>query len=339
MAVLSSTSVLPPRVQATYDRVLLERAVAYNVHARFGQSKSIKKRSGTQMIFRRYNALAPATTPLTEGVTPAGKQLSKTDVTVTLNFYGDYVTIPDVVDMTVEDDVLVEAKQIQGEQAGETLDILTRDVLVAGTSVLYPAGVTARASIADDDFVDEDILKRAQRFLKRNNGKFISEMISASTGVGTQPVWKAFAAITHPDVEMYLRSLSNYKNVGDYSDAKRAEEGEDGSFQNLRFFCSTNAKVYQDAGGAVGAGTKRAYSTSGTNADVYTILVFAQNAYGVTRLGDKGIEAIVQPFGSGGTADPLKQRATSGWKTQYASVILQDLWMVRLEFALPVNIG
>jgi len=47
------------------------------------------------------------------------------------------------------------------------------------------------------------------------------------------------------------------------------------------------------------------------------------------------LRTIVKPKGSAGTADPLDQISTVGWKVDgFAAKILQPLWMVRIEHAV-----
>src|SRR5438067_6399897 len=124
-----TTGNIPPAIQAFYDRNLLDRAIPADVHGRFGQVRPIKTRSGNQIKFRRYESLAPATTALTEGVTPAGNSLTVTDVTANLAQYGDFLTVSDMVDLTNQDPVLTEAGTVLGEQGGVTVDIVRRDVM------------------------------------------------------------------------------------------------------------------------------------------------------------------------------------------------------------------
>ena len=67
--------------------------------------------------------------------------------------------------------------------------------------------------------------------------------------------------------------------------------------------------------------------------DVYATLVLGENAYGTTELSGGGLEHIVKQLGSAGTADPLNQRATVGWKATKAAVRLMEPFMVRIETA------
>lgn len=63
---------------------------------------------------------------------------------------------------------------------------------------------------------------------------------------------------------------------------------------------------------------------------VYSTLILGADAYGVTSLQDN-LETIVKALGSAGSADPLNQRATMGWKAHFLARILEDLNMVRIE--------
>lgn len=66
-------------------------------------------------------------------------------------------------------------------------------------------------------------------------------------------------------------------------------------------------------------------------AKVYSTLILADNAYGVTEVTGGGLKSIIKQLGSGGTADALDQRATSGWKAVKTAEILIQQYMVRLE--------
>lgn len=67
--------------------------------------------------------------------------------------------------------------------------------------------------------------------------------------------------------------------------------------------------------------------------DVYATMIFGANAYGTTEIKGGGLEHIVKQLGSGGTNDPLNQRATVGWKATKSAVRLVEGYMVRIETA------
>lgn len=322
----NTLSNITPGNQAYYDRNLLRRAVPADVHGRFGQNRPLKMRMGNQIKFRRYEALDPTTTALTEGVTPSGTTLTVTDVTATLGQYGAYVTITDMVDYTNQDPVLTEAGEVLGQQAGTSVDQIRRDVLVAGTNVVYTNG-SARNTL--NTVIDSIALRTTIRSLLRQDATFLHEMINATTGISTNPIRRAFCSIVHPDTEAHLESITGYIPVNEYSSAMRAEEDEVGAFRNIRFWCSTNSKVFIDAGAAIS--TDGMITENGVNNDVYASLVFAKDAYGVVPLGGKAMQNIIKPLGSGGTSDALDQRATSGWKAITTTQILNENFMTRIE--------
>lgn len=321
----TTLSNVAPGVQAFYDRNLLERAQPAEVHGRFGQKRPIATRSGNQIKFRRYSQLAAASTPLTEGVTPSGSSLAVTDITATLAQYGDYITLSDMVSLTNQDPVVTEATDVLGDQAGTTIDQARRDVLVAGTNVAYANGVAGRSSVAAAIAAAD--LNKAIRFLKTQNAKFVKEGIMANDGVGTSPIRKSYIAIVHPDVEYDLESITGFKPVSDYPSQMSVMEDEIGSYKNIRFVSSTNAKIFAGAG-ASGTTTLK---NNGANYDVYVTLIIADNAYGVCPLSGQAMNTYVKALGSAGTADPLEQRSTVGWKATTTTKILNESWMVRIE--------
>lgn len=73
--------------------------------------------------------------------------------------------------------------------------------------------------------------------------------------------------------------------------------------------------------------------------DVYATLVMGDNAYGTTELSGGGLTHIVKQLGSAGTADPLNQRATVGWKATKAAARLVEAFMVRIETASTFEVG
>ena len=318
--------VVSPGTQAFYDRNLLDRAVPADIHGRFGQKRPLKTRSGNQIKFRRYEALAANTTPLVEGVTPAGSSIVLTDATATLSQYGDFLILTDMVDLTNQDPVLTEFGVVLGEQAGFSIDQVRRDVLVAGTNVLYTNGV-ARNTL--NTVLTSVALRTGIRFLGRQNAKMQMPMMYAGQGEGTAPVRAAYIGLVHPDTEAQLESVVGYLPVNEYSSAMKAEPDEVGSFRNIRFFKSTNCKVFTAAGAAVG--TDGMISAGAVSNDVYATLIIAANAYGISDLGGNAMTNIIKQVGSSGAADALDQRGSTGWKAITTTKILNETWMTRIE--------
>lgn len=317
----TTTTQIPAEVSAFYNRTLLDRAVALFLHTMFAQVKDIPRNAGTNVIkFRRYGNLTAATTALTEGVTPAGSSLSVTDISATVAQYGDFVTVSDVVDYSSQDAVLMEAAEILGDQAGDTLDQLARDVIAAGTSASYSGTSNTQTShVAAGDVIDLNDIKDAVKTLKNNNAKRITRMVNPSTGYSTEPVDAAYVGIVHPNITYTLKTLTGWTPVEKYGSQTKLMPGEVGKIEEVRFVETTNAKV------KTGQGTG--------SIDVYCTIILGQNAYGTSRISGEAMKNIIKPLGSAGSADPLDQRATSGWKATFVAKILNDNFLTRIESA------
>jgi N4-gp56 family major capsid protein len=312
---------IPAEVNAFYDRTLLERAVPAFVHNRWAQVRDVPANSGTDTIkFRRYGSLTAQTTALSEGVTPAGKQLSVTDVTATVLYYGDYVTLTDKVQWETYDPILTETAEILGEQVGDSVDQLCRDVMAATTTKQYASTATSTVTVTSAMKINRQEVKEAVRTLKNNNAKPIMSMINPTTGYNTTPIGMSFIGIVDPSTTFDLDDATGWIPVEKYPNKSDVMPNEVGSLANVRFVESTNAKVRA----AEGAGS----------IDVYSTLIFGRNAYAQTRISGKTLMNIVKPLGSAGTADPLDQRSTSGWKLTYVAKILNDNYILDLQHAV-----
>lgn len=310
---------IPIEVNNFYDRTLLERAVPSFVHNRFAQVRDIPKNGGTNVIkFRRYGNLTRTIVPLSEGVSPSGSQLSITDVTATVLQYGDYVTLTDKVLMETYDPILTETAEILGDQAGDSLDVLCRNVQVAGASAQYASTATSVATVGSAMKLDRSEVKQAVRTLKGNSAKPVTSMINPSTGYNTTPINRAFIGIVHPDSTFDLDDATGWIPVEKYANKSDVMPDEVGSLAGVRFIESPNA-----------------YTTSGTLVStVYGTLIFGMNAYAQTRISGEALTNIVKPLGSAGTADALNQRSTSGWKASYVAKVLNANFIIVIYHAV-----
>lgn len=315
-----------------YDRTLLERLKPQLLFHNYGQKRPIPKKEGDTINFRRYAALPANTTALTEGVTPAGSELSISTVTATARQYGDYTRMSDVIDTIGIDDNVTEATEILGDQAGLTLDTVVRNVVCAGSNVLYSSG-TSTAEVQSSDKLTGDLIKKAVRALRRQNAKPVEGGF--------------FIGIIHPDTEYDLQSDPLWQDVSKYNGGEAIVAGEIGKIHGVKFVTTSNAVINEGAGAAVitegdsteGVSTEGDSTEGGSTegggaagADVYSTMILGANAYGVVEIEGEGKpRIIIKDTKSGGTEDPLEQRATVGWKAFMTAVRLDELSMIRIE--------
>ncbi|MET3699518.1 N4-gp56 family major capsid protein [Bacillus oleivorans] len=305
-----------------YQRTMLERLLPELFFMKYGEKKNIPKHAGATTSFRRLNSLAVSTTAITEGVTPDGVNLDITKINATVSEYGNWTKISEFINMVGLDPLLTEASELMGENAGESMDIIVRDIIAAGTNVLYANGKASRGTINTTDKISAlDILK-ARRTLKRNKVKPIS-----LPGGG-----KGYLAFIHTDVATDLMQTTEWKDQNTYVDTKNREDGVLGKMYGIYFLEADNAPKWASAGADIdGAGAGTAL------ADVYGTIIIGKGAYGVPDVeGSSKPEIIVHKAGSAGTADPLNQFNTVAWKSAFTSVRLNELCILRYESGATV---
>lgn len=342
----TTDSGLSDEMKTYYEKRLIDLAEPKLVHNQFGDKYPIPRNGGKTIEFRKFAPLAKAMTPISEGVTPTGNQLNVSAITAEISQYGDYIETSDILDLTAIDNVIVQSTKILGSQAGRTLDSVTRDVLAGGTNVIYAGGRASRESLTTADTLVPDLFNQAATVLAAQNADEIDD---------------SYVAIIHPYAKYDLISSSAWIDVHKYADPTAIYDGEIGKLGNIRFVESTEAKIWKDdtcpaisyaktTDVAVVPG-KTYYTKSGdvytkvttpVTADigdyyektpyaVFSTLVLGAHAYGVTELEGGGLEHIVKALGSGGTTDPLNQRATVGWKATAVAERLVEQYMVRIE--------
>lgn len=339
---------MPYITRGYYHRVFLAIAKQALVHDQFGMPADLPQHTGEQFMWRRYEKLATNTVPLSEGTTPTGKQMSYTNVVCTLRWYGDWVGITDRVDMVHPDRLLTQITSRLSIQAAESMDIVTRDIINAGTNYLRvtadgaspTTGVGARTTVAG--VLTARALDTVITELDAANAMKFHPKMTASRKIDTHPLGRSYVAVVHPHIAHNLKKNDAHSQLGEdwipvqnYASGGQMYESEIGSYRGLiRFVETTQAKYWADSGsnaidvGATAAATYR--STTGSLADVYSCLVMGKEAYGVVKLKGASNTYYDPP---GGQGDPLHQRATAAWKACRGGSILNDDWLWRIEVA------
>ena len=327
---LQTTVEIASAMTEYYNRVGLERAVPYMNHDLFGQIRPLPQKNSKIAKFRRYESLGTATTPLTEGVPPSSTDPSYTDVTATIATYGSFIEYSDDVELTNPDPLLTEFDELLGEQSGESIDVLRRDVLVTGTNVAYQSGTTRAGQNAALTIAT---LRNVLRTMERNKVKYITSILSGSPNVGSDAVPMSFVAIIHPDTALDVRQMTGFVGIEDYGQMRQIHESEIGAIPavRIRFLINPNAKKWAGAG----QGSTTMVNTSSV-ADVYGTMLFGMNSFGIVPLRGAALTTHLKVRGSGGTSDPLDQIGTIGWKAKTTTKILNDNFLLRIEHCATV---
>lgn len=300
---MTTSSALSAGMQTYYNRELLRTFEPNLVHLQFGDEHRMPPHSGLVMNMRKLIPLETNTKALSEGDPGESVMLAETEVTVQLQQYGEYARCTDKLDLTHLDMDIMRRTKLFGDAGARSIDAVVREELAKCANVIYAGGKASRAELTAADKLTSRELRKAVKTLKKNHA---------------QTFGGYFVAIIGPDTMYDLQEDEAFVKVSQYQDKENIYTGEVGRLFGVRLVETTEAKIFEGAGAS--------------GADVASVIVLGQYAYGVTSLKGAKPRVIVKPAGSAGTADPLDQISTVGWKMDGFGVkLLQPEYAVRIE--------
>ena len=300
---MTTSSALSAGMQTYYNRELLRTFEPNLVHLQFGDEHRMPPHSGLVMNMRKLIPLETNTKALSEGDPGESVMLAETEVTVQLQQYGEYARCTDKLDLTHLDMDIMRRTKLFGDAGARSIDAVVREELAKCANVIYAGGKASRAELTAADKLTSKELRKAVKALKKNHA---------------QTFGGYYVAIIGPDTMYDLQEDEAFVKVSQYQDKENIYTGEVGRLFGVRLVETTEAKIFEGAGAS--------------GADVASVIVLGQYAYGVTSLKGAKPRVIVKPAGSAGTADPLDQISTVGWKMDGFGVkLLQPEYAVRIE--------
>ncbi len=303
----TATSNFSSTVTAEVKRRVLENLRSRIVHANpeaTGPIPGSYVKGTNSFVYVTYPDLSPATTALTEAQAPTDAALSISTESFSATQLGKTVAISDLAALQSPHNLLEIASERLARNASESMDVLVRSIIQAGTSVVYSKG-GARTAIATSDIITGAFVKRMVEELSANDVE--------PFGDGT------YHAIIHPRVAADLQrdtASGGYVDVFKYDDAGVLRGFRTANYAGVRFFITSDATMF------VTAGT--------SSANVYGSLFMGPGAFALNDL--QTLQAYLVPPG-GDHSDPLAQKAIAGWKMAFGCKLLtgpgERIW--RLE--------
>lgn len=310
---ITTTTILAPPVQQSFSLKLLAVPTPNMIHKIAAVPKRMPKNGGKILRMRRYNPLDTALVPLgNTGITPPGQTPSAVDIDAEISFYGTYVQLNEQVTLQAQDPVLNEMVARLGVSLRQTEDILTRDMLLGTTSIIFcKHGLVAdRPTTISDEDIDDVI-----QSLLGSNAYTVLEGIEATTKYNTSPIRNAFFAMAHTDMAKELENnCGSFTSVSRYPSQEGVLRAEWGSVKNLRFVLSTLGSISLKASAAF--------------EDVYNIPCVGMQAYACIEQDGYSAQFIYRPPIYDG---PLALNASVGYKFAEVPRILNDEWVVMLK--------
>ena len=292
-----------------YDRKLLTVRDLDTLFMTYGVKRPIPARGGKSVEWRRFEkiVLTAGSYTLTEGTPPTETQATVSNVAATISQYGQFSYVSDVLELQSYDPIIAEFTEKYNLAMVEGLDIVVRNVLSAATTIQYAdtaiqVGTSGTGSVGSGNYLDAAELLEAKRTLRRGGVRMING---------------AYPCFIHPDNTKDLMEDPDIRDDFRWTDAAAIKQGKIGRWMGIDFIENDNVRI------------RSSYGMSG--ADVYEVIMFGNEYYGVTELSALSARVIVHPRGTGGHTDPLEQVSTIGWKAALATRILNE------NFGLLIN--
>jgi N4-gp56 family major capsid protein len=325
-----------------YAGGILKHAVPHEVLARGGRQVTFPKNNSNTYVARRWlpngttsatngnlliangtgdrTAALVAAAQTSEGVTPTPDQITPQDQTVVLNQYACLYSFTDQVYDLYEDDIPGAIKEQIGERVALINELMIFGALKASTNQFYGGTGTSRATV--NGKLSLNLVRKIVKSLQANHGENVTSVLKGSNNFGSDPVAPGYVVYCHTDLEPDIRDLPGFIDASQY--AGQAMPYEVGKVERFRFVTSPDLPSYQDAATSVTASAVGLSSTTGTNPDVYPIIVAAKDAW--SQVAVRGLDALKPtylPPGEKSKSDPFGQRGYAGtiW---YKAVFLEN---------------
>jgi N4-gp56 family major capsid protein len=294
MANPETTSSLSGNLHSYYHKMLLETAKSNLKLWGLGKKKMHPKGNGVDSFMLKFGHVAASVSELSEGVVPSSATIKTNKYTVTVKQYGQYISLSDWLILTAVDPVLEDVSEELGYTAALSTDRIVRDHLVANATTLIQY-------VGSGNSTDNDIAAN-ETFVALDAQKAVRELDAQDAPtIDGDYVWVVHPRIAH-DI-MGDTSAGGFIELNKYVAglADKPLNGEIGKVYGARIVKSSNISSAANSG----------------SVNVYRTLMLAKDAFACTSFDKDHIDLIVKQAGSAGTADPLNQIATAGYKLQF----------------------
>lgn len=294
-----TTNTLDPTLKTFYDTELLENARIDLVYAQFARKQPLPAGRGKTVEWRKWNTFARAQ-QLQEGVVPTGQTFGQSVKTATINQYGTYATISDLLELHAYDPVILGATEEMGASAAETQESLIRDALLVNTNVLYCDNITLATGAVGTTPTSPAEMEASATAMSKLTPVMVAKAVTKMKKDRVPTIDGKYVAVIHPSVAHDLRNSEGWMDAHKYAHPDEIYNGEIGELHGCRFVENVFAPVlggdYENKAGGV----------------TYATYFFGRDAFGIIDPAGGAMRMIVKNTSEIG--GPLEQYSTIGYK-------------------------
>ena len=282
-----------------YDTELLENARVEMFYAQFAKKQPLPANHGKTVEWRKWNTFERAE-ELKEGVIPTGQKFGMSSKNGSINQYGTYATVSDILELRAYDDVIMGATEEMGASAAETQETLIRDALLVNTNVLYCDNLTlATGAVAGTPKTAAE-MEASDTVMSVLTPDMVAKAVTKLKKDRVPTIDGKYYAVIHPSVAYDLRKSEGWMEAHKYAKPGEIYNGEIGELHGCRFIENVFAPVL-----------KGEYVNKAGTA-TYATYFFGKDAFGIIDPAGGALEMIVKSKEQVG--GPLNQFSTIGYK-------------------------
>lgn len=222
---------------------LLDRSYIKLVMGGLCDNIQMREGAGLTAYMVRYKRMNVPLAALSEGVIPTESTFSLEEVTVTLDQWGDYLSLTDVAQLTVKHPLMTQCVELLADNAARVMDREITIVMLAGTNKQYGDGSVASRSTVTGSMTISDTIVQKVRVTMVNAGApprggpsgDAKQQSPNGNVMGTQN----YVAVCGPevigDVQRPSTSFGTWASAATYANARQLYSSEVGTWQSVRF--------------------------------------------------------------------------------------------------------
>lgn len=221
----TTTVSIPKSIRAVYSREIIRAAQPRLRFSQFAKRKTeLNTAPGGAIKYTRYSSIDRGGR-LTEGVNMSEKAMSNSEITITVEEYGNAIKISEKAIQLSMNNELQEASIALANDMAKVLDEALRDVALSTTNTVYGASKASAGSLLAGDAFTTALIKDVVESLDTNNAPKIGGQY--------------YVCIAHPHQLRQLRDDTNWINAHSYVGVGNVYEGEVGMYEGVRFVQTT----------------------------------------------------------------------------------------------------
>lgn len=299
-----------------YDTELLENARIEAYYGQFAKKQSLPRNHGTTIEWRKWNTFANAS-KLQEGVIPTGQKFGMSSKVATIDQYGTFAAISDVLEFHSYDNTILGATEEMGASASKTQETLIRDSLLTNTNVLYCDNITLATGEVASTPTSCATMEGSTTVMSLFTPKMIAKAVRIMKMNRVPTINGKYYCVVSPSVAYDLRNNEDWIEAHKYAATSEIFNGEIGELHGVRFIENVFAPIL---GGS-------AYQNK-ANGVTYASYLFGKDAFGIIDPDGGNLETIIK--GREEVGGPLNQFSTVGYKFEFGTTVLYTERVLRI---------